>query len=155
MTDSFFLRRKKRTKISETISEREIVNESVKSVKSVRSVNTIKPCMDPLVLPGKPWTQSAVSHPPELTIFGFSSQNEKFILSELEKINEIISISHGTNFIKIRLRNAQKNTEILEWNRKVFNEEIIGVYQSSVEIGKVVEERNWLKSLIEYLFGRI
>merc|ERR1712105_200854 len=58
-----------------------------------------------------------------ITIFGFSQNNLPNILEQLEMYKPY-SIEYNTNYLVI-ICEESKYREILKWNRKVFNEEII------------------------------
>lgn len=155
--ESVFLRRRSKKTVNKNESfvenKEEKINEK-NQFKKKEKINESEFVNEPLVLPQHPLTAQQVSLP-TVTLFGFSQSNKKYILEQLAQIDELVSISHGDNFVKFLFKNPVNNEKVLEWNRKVVNGEIIGVYESVARVGKVCQERSWMWAVWEYLFGRV
>jgi len=92
-----------------------------------------------------------------LIVFGFSSSNKKNVLEQIQKLTDNFRKEEGKNYVKIWADDMSSLDDILKYNHKMINGEIIGVYRQNygvIEDSDIyLKKKGVFKLALEYLFG--
>lgn len=92
-----------------------------------------------------------------LIVFGFSSSNKKNVLEQIQKLTDNFRKEEGKNYVKIWADDMSSLDDILKYNHKMINGEIIGVYRQNygvIEDNDIyLKKKGVFKLALEYLFG--
>ncbi|KRH92336.1 hypothetical protein M153_7344000560 [Pseudoloma neurophilia] len=168
MLDSFFLRRRGKKNITpnneipnnETLNSEIPNNELSLSFKtnqiiddtdSQTTINSVT-CTQPLILPQRPLTNT-ICHNSIVTIFGFSQSNKSEIIKMINEVDDLLFLNHSKNSLIFSFKNNKNNEMVLNWNKRIINDEMIGVFLNKPVIREIVKKQSIFNIIWEYFFG--
>lgn len=92
-----------------------------------------------------------------ITVFGFSPQNRQNVLAQIRKIVTIERKEEGKNYINVWAEDPSQLDNLLKFNYKTINGELIGVFRKNfgvVQDGDIYAKKKGLFRIIkEYFLG--